>query len=82
LKVMSEAGFIDDPRCREALDLLESKQLADGGFPAEERYYRVDEKKLSGHSRVDYGGTSKIHANPFVSLDALIVLKNSGRLVL
>lgn len=82
LKVMSEAGFINDPRCKEALDLLESKQLADGGFPAEERYYRVDKKKLSGHSRVDYGGTSKIHANPFVSLDALIVLKNSGRLVL
>jgi hypothetical protein len=42
----------------------------------------VDEKKLSGHSRVDWGGTSKVHSNPFVSLDALYVLNNSGRLVI
>jgi hypothetical protein len=82
LKVMSEAGFIDDPRCAESLDLLENKCLPDGGFPAEEKYYRVDDKKLAGHSRVNWGGTSKMHSNPFVSLDALIVLKHSGRIVL
>jgi hypothetical protein len=82
LKVMAEAGFISDPRCSDALDILESKQLSDGGFPAEERYYRVDEKKLSGHSRVDWGGTSKVHMNPYVSVDALVVLKQSGRLAI
>lgn len=82
LKVMSEAGFIDDPHCNGGLDLLECKQLSDGGFPAEEKYYRVDEKKQSGHSRVDWGGTSKIYSNPFVSIDAMAVLKRSGRLVL
>ena len=82
LKVMSEAGFINDPRCAESLDLLENKCLPDGGFPAEEKYYRVDDKKLAGHSRVNWGGTSKVYSNPFVSLDALIVLKRSGRLVL
>ena len=31
LKVMREAGFIHDPRCAEALDVLESKQLPEGG---------------------------------------------------
>jgi hypothetical protein len=82
LKVMSEAGFIKDQGCTEALDLLETKRLSDGGFPAEAKYYRVDEKKLSGHSRVDWGGTSKVHRNPFVSVDALSVLKQAGRLVL
>jgi hypothetical protein len=81
LKVMSEAGYIEDPRCNEALDLLESKQLSDGGFPAEARYYHVSEKKLTGHSRVSWGGTSKLHLNPYVSVDALSVLKHSGRLV-
>ena len=81
LKVLSEAGFLSDPRCLDALDLLESKQLQDGGFPAEAKYYRVDNKKLSGHSHVDWGGISKIHMNPFVTLDALAVLKQSGRLV-
>jgi hypothetical protein len=82
LKVMAEAGFIMDSRCREGLDLLESKKTSDGGFPAEAKYYRMDDKRLSGHSRVNWGGTSKVHSNPFVSLDALIVLKKSGRLVL
>ncbi len=82
LKVMGEAGYIDDPRCSEALDLLESKQLGDGGFPAEARYYRVDDKKLTGHSRVDWGGTSKVHLNPFVTLDALSVLQRAGRVMI
>jgi hypothetical protein len=80
LKVMLEAGYLLDPRCTEALDMLESKRLSDGGFPAEAKYYRVDDKKLSGHSRVDWGGVSKIHSNPFVSLDALNVLVRSHRL--
>jgi len=82
LKVMADAGYLMDPRCYEGLDLLESKKLPDGGFPAEAKYYRVDHKKLAGHSKVDWGGTSKNLANPFVTLDALIVLKKSGRLVL
>jgi len=34
LIVMAEAGFIRDVRCNDALDLLESKQQKDGGFPA------------------------------------------------
>lgn len=80
LKVMAEAGFIGDPRCLMALDLLESKQLPDGGFPAEDRYYRRDDRKLAGHSHVDWGGTSKHRMNPFVTLDALWVLKQAGRL--
>ena len=32
LKVMAETGHIDDPRCANALDLLESKQLPGGGW--------------------------------------------------
>jgi hypothetical protein len=81
LKVLSEAGFINDPRCAEALNLLEGKQLSDGGFPAEARYYQVGEKKVSGLSWVDWGGVSKVHMNPYVSVDALFVLKQSDRLV-
>ncbi|MFA6110788.1 MAG: hypothetical protein WDA75_18670 [Candidatus Latescibacterota bacterium] len=41
LKVLAEAGQVTDPRCSEALDLLEAKQLPDGGFPAEAKHYRV-----------------------------------------
>jgi hypothetical protein len=80
LKVMAEAGFIGDERCDDALGLLESKLLPDGGFPAEKKYYRVTDKKTTGRSLVDWGGTSKKHMNEFVTADALYVLKKSGRL--
>ena len=79
LSVMAEAGFIHDPRCQEALDLLESKRLPDGGFPAEERYYTTRQAP-SGVSNVDWGGTSQRKMNPFVTTEALLVLKAAGRL--
>ena len=80
LKVMAEAGFVGDPRCADALDLLESKRLPGGGFPAEKKYYRVSEQWGSNHSLVDWGGTSKRHMNEFVTVDALYVLRAAGRL--
>jgi hypothetical protein len=79
LKVMAEAGFIQDDRCREALDLLESKRLPDGGFPAEKAYYRVTNKEVSGRSLVSWGGTSQKKMNEFITADALYVLKAAGR---
>ena len=59
LKVMAEAGFIHDERCRKALALLEAKRLPHGGFPAEKAYYRVTERRVNGRSLVSLGGTSK-----------------------
>lgn len=79
LKVMAEAGFIGDERCDDALKLLESKRLPDGGFPAEKKYYRVTKKMASGRSLVDWGGTSNKRMNEFVTADALYVLKKAGR---
>lgn len=79
LKVMAEAGFIHDERCREALDLLEAKRLPDGGFPAEKKFYRVTQKRVSGRSLVNWGGTSKRRMNEFVTADALYVLRAAGR---
>ncbi len=76
LKVMAEAGFVGDARCRDALDLLESKRLADGGFPAEARYYTVATYGPNTSS-VDWGGVSKGRMNPWVTLDALYVLNAS-----
>ncbi|MGQ9554311.1 MAG: hypothetical protein ACUVWR_09380 [Anaerolineae bacterium] len=79
LKVMAEAGFIRDPRCHEALDLLESKRLEDGGFPAEGKYYKVTDKHTSGRSLVGWDTTSAKRMNEFVTADALTVLKAAGR---
>ncbi len=80
LKVMAEAGFIGDERCADALDLLESKRLPDGGFPAEFRYYRVAETHVSCGSPVGWGVTSARQMNEFVTAEALGVLRAAGRL--
>jgi len=80
LKVLTEAGFIGDPRCAAALDLLESKRLPDGGFPAEESYARPTRPQLSGYSPVSWGGMSKKTMNPFITADALYVLRMVNRL--
>lgn len=80
LKVLGEAGFIRDERCREALNLLEAKRRPDGGFPAEKAYYRVTEKPVSGRSPVSWGGTSNKRMNEFVTVDAVFALRAAGRL--
>jgi hypothetical protein len=86
LKVLAEAGLIGERRCTEALDYLESKRLDDGGFPAEEKYYRLSEKKmksgrrLPGYSLVNWAGTSKRNMNEWVTVDALYVLNEAKRI--
>ena len=80
LKVMAECGFVSDPRCSEALDLLESKRLPDGGWPAEERFYRMSQGRGSGCERTSWGGVSKKRMNEWVTADALYVLTAAGRL--
>ncbi len=78
LKVMAEVGLIHDRRCEEALDLLVSRQLPGGGYPAEGRYYRVSERCLTSSSRVGWGPRGK-SLNPYVTADAWFVLKAAGK---
>ena len=80
LTVFSETGQIGDERCRETLDLLESKRLPDGGFPAEHLYYRhASARAPSQRSLVDWGGVSRRQLNPWVSARAAVVLHAAGR---
>jgi hypothetical protein len=78
LKVMRETGHLEEEGCGDALNLLESKRLVDGGFPAEGRYFRVSERKVSSRSLVDWGETSKTRLNEFVTVEALGVLTAVG----
>jgi hypothetical protein len=81
LKIMVEAGLIKDPRCEEALDILEQKRLADGGWRAEGKHYCVVDEPANGGSLTDWGTVSrKMIMNPFVTLDGLHVLRAAGRL--
>ena len=74
LKILSEGDKISDKRCTAALDLLHEKQLPDGGFPAEVRYYIGTPGR--SHSPVHWGGVNKRIMNPWVTLNALYVLKS------
>jgi hypothetical protein len=81
LKAMSRMDLLKDPRCADALDLLETKRLPDGGWPAEQRYYKkVSQQIALGNEWVDWGGTSKRAMNPWVTVDALAVLARAGRI--
>jgi hypothetical protein len=80
LKVMVEAGLIMDPRCGEALDFLESRRLPDGGWRAEGKHYRVVVEPDNGGSMVAWGPVSRKVMNPFVTLEALYVLRAARRL--
>ncbi len=80
LMVMNEIGKLNDPRCKDALDMLESMRLPDGGFAANIKYYRVTNRETSGVSPVDWGPVSKKKMNEFVTVKALAVLKQAGRL--
>jgi hypothetical protein len=79
LKAMAELGLIKDRRCSEALDLLEEKELPGGGWPAERRYYKTSQAIALGNDYVDWGGTSVKKMNPWVTADALYVLREAGR---
>lgn len=74
---MAESGFIQDPRCESALKLLADKRLADGGWPAEKKYYKTSDQIENGADLIDWGGTSSKNMNEWVTADALYVLKSA-----
>ncbi|MHB1907721.1 MAG: hypothetical protein ACYCQJ_02475 [Nitrososphaerales archaeon] len=79
LRVVSLAGKINDPRTKESLDILESKQTKEGYWRAEGFYWHPMKKgnKLGGVDIVDWGRKGP---NEMITLNALRVLKVSGRL--
>lgn len=81
LRGMLEVGRLGDTRCADALDLLESKRLSDGGWPAEAKFYRFVADRFAARGEyVDWGGTSTNRMNPWVTVEAMAVLAAAGRL--
>jgi hypothetical protein len=81
LLVLAEMGVVRDPRCQDALDLLERKRLADGTFPVEWTNVRKAEQIETRGTYADWGVLHKRKGNPLVTVDALFVLKEAGRRV-
>ena len=80
LRGLAELGALADDRAGDALDLLESKRLPDGGWPAESRYYKTSDAIALGNDYVDWGGTSIRRLNEWTTVDALYVLRVANRL--
>jgi hypothetical protein len=79
LQVMVELGRIGDPRCADALAMLESKRLPDGGFPLEERNAITADRIVSRGSFANWSPAGTRRSNPLVSLAALGVLQAAAR---
>lgn len=75
LQVMAELGRLGDPRCADALALLESKRLPDGGFPLEEPNAATADRVASRHSYAHWGPSGQRRSNPLVTLAATGVLQ-------
>jgi hypothetical protein len=85
LVAMAEMGLIKDPRCADALDQLERKELPNGGWAAQGRFYKVSHgmdvsTRFGSISLVDWGGVGTKKLNEWVTADALYALHAAGRM--
>ena len=71
LKIFCESGHIKDERCDEAVELLMEKYIDGEGWPAENKYYKTSAEFGAGNDYIDWGGTSRKTANPWITADAL-----------
>jgi hypothetical protein len=78
LAAMAELGCIDDPRCGDALDLLERKQRRAGGWTADARFFTPSKALENGADYLDWSGTRGA-MNEWVTVQALTVLRAAGR---
>ncbi len=81
LLVMAEMGLVRDPRCQDALDLLERKRLPDGMFPVEWTNVTKADHITTRGTFADWGTMHKRKGNALVTIDALYVLKEAGRTI-
>jgi hypothetical protein len=79
LLVMAEMSLVRDRRCQDALDLLERKRLADGTFPVEWTNVTKADRMETRGTYADWGILHRKKGNPFVTVDALYVLREAGR---
>jgi hypothetical protein len=79
LEFMADMGFLDDPRCNRALELLLDKRTPDGGFPMEVRRARTATEICSNCTFAQWGPGGKTRTNPWVTIRALWTLRVAGR---
>jgi hypothetical protein len=76
LRILSRAMPLDDPRTKEALDLLEKRRLPDGRWRPGAYYWYPPGSNKANVEVVDWGRGGP---NRMITLNALRVLKTAGR---
>lgn len=79
LRTLMDLRIENDGSLDPALDSIESKELATGGFPAEWKRYVVSDEGVRGSSPTGWGSCGK-SMNEFVTVEALAVLRHYGRI--
>ena len=80
LKVMAEAGLDRRPALPGCTGFARVETPAGWRLPRRGKSYaRPTRPEVSGYSPVSWGGTSRKNMNPFVTADALYVLRMAGR---
>jgi hypothetical protein len=74
---LARMGRVRDERAAEALDSLEARRLRDGRWRAGGRHWKRPGSPGGNVEVVDWGATGP---NPFVTLNALRVLRSAGRM--
>jgi hypothetical protein len=80
LQVMADLGRLANPRCADALSLLEAKRLPDGGFPLEALTTVTADQVVSRGSYAGWGPSGLRRSNPLVTLASLNVLLGAPEL--
>jgi hypothetical protein len=78
LSAMAELGRIDDPRCADALELLERKQRRGGGWSSDARFFTPSKTMKNGADYVDWSGPRGA-MNEWITVEALTVLRAADR---
>ncbi len=78
LMFLARIGKIDDPRARDAVDLLERKRRRDGLWAADRQWWAPPESRFAHqHEVVDWG--RKGQPSEMITLNALRILRTAGR---
>jgi hypothetical protein len=85
LKAMAEMKLLHDPRCADALEVLERKELPNGGWAANGRLYKVapgvdTSERFGSTMPVGWGGIGRNNLNQWTTADALYILRTADRL--
>jgi hypothetical protein len=83
LTILSRAGKLDDPRTKEALDIVEKKRGPDGQWQPDDYYWSIKRTSSSktklNVSNVEVVDWGRKGPNKMITLNALRTLKAAGR---